>query len=328
MNCFQFDYFCGYHTAKDVFSKIIGRLWIAFNLITFVDITQQVLKRLPLPRKLWIAFNLITFVDITQLYSFAESRPDCCELLSIWLLLWISHSHHLLYVHKSLVVNCFQFDYFCGYHTAKERKSTIYASLWIAFNLITFVDITQQSALLSKDILRCELLSIWLLLWISHSKYFEKHLYKTVVNCFQFDYFCGYHTASFAWQPQRMPLWIAFNLITFVDITQLVFVAFSFVFRCELLSIWLLLWISHSQIKIKQHRSHVVNCFQFDYFCGYHTATLHPICSIYLLWIAFNLITFVDITQHRWIYYWYRACCELLSIWLLLWISHSLRSIF
>ena len=144
---------------------------------------------------LWIAFNLITFVDITQ---HSWQIPHCqsgCELLSIWLLLWISHSVFFIYSLFKAVVNCFQFDYFCGYHTAVIGSKPMCTLLWIAFNLITFVDITQ-------------LVKQWhhMILW----------------------------------------LWIAFNLITFVDITQLLEGQGTIALGCELLSIWLLLWISHS----------------------------------------------------------------------------------
>ena len=169
--------------------------------------------------------------------------------------------------------------------------------LWIAFNLITFVDITQRKFLTSAQEFSCELLSIWLLLWISHSKTRIKKNTPTVVNCFQFDYFCGYHTAVCFSRASAYMLWIAFNLITFVDITQLKNQQVLCGLCCELLSIWLLLWISHSCKAAKEERNHVVNCFQFDYFCGYHTANLLRAWKERQLWIAFNLITFVDITQ-------------------------------
>ena len=144
---------------------------------------------------MWIAFNLITFVDITQQMDSPADKLYSCELLSIWLLLWISHSLEKLAYLRGFVVNCFQFDYFCGYHTAKKPHWQRPSPLWIAFNLITFVDITQQ---MSKIIIKakgCELLSIWLLLWISHSPFLREPDCPDVVNCFQFDYFCGYHTA-------------------------------------------------------------------------------------------------------------------------------------
>ena len=171
--------------------------------------------------------------------------------------------------------------------------------------------------------LRCELLSIWLLLWISHSKCTKSNKILIVVNCFQFDYFCGYHTAILCSIKFRKWLWIAFNLITFVDITQRDNQRSVGDYRCELLSIWLLLWISHSPKIQSPSLLNVVNCFQFDYFCGYHTALRFSIILIYMLWIAFNLITFVDITQLRLLCYIILNGCELLSIWLLLWISHS-----
>ena len=170
------------------------------------------------------------------------------------------------------VVNCFQFDYFCGYHTADTLKHPKYALLWIAFNLITFVDITQPANALAMKIICCELLSIWLLLWISHSGRSPGPPRCRVVNCFQFDYFCGYHTARQEINLQSGVLWIAFNLITFVDITQQHLHESCRVFSCELLSIWLLLWISHSMSEKRGACPWVVNCFQFDYFCGYHTA--------------------------------------------------------
>ena len=169
-------------------------------------------------------------------------------------------------------MNCFQFDYFCGYHTADKNSWTTTAKLWIAFNLITFVDITQHILL---DLTRhycCELLSIWLLLWISHSYILCIIPMVVVVNCFQFDYFCGYHTAFRLLAVYALLLWIAFNLITFVDITQQERLKEVKKISCELLSIWLLLWISHSIIKLRAFAKAVVNCFQFDYFCGYHTA--------------------------------------------------------
>ena len=169
MNCFQFDYFCGYHTAQVALIGVKLLLWIAFNLITFVDITQQEVK-IPPP-------------------------SDCCELLSIWLLLWISHSLNQSMKKIILVVNCFQFDYFCGYHTAQLNTRAYTPRLWIAFNLITFVDITQLAWRTSSSTKSCELLSIWLLLWISHSTNWLNSFNKEVVNCFQFDYFCWYHTA-------------------------------------------------------------------------------------------------------------------------------------
>ena len=225
--------------------------------------------------------------------------PLSCELLSIWLLLWISHSNrHHFYVLLD-VVNCFQFDYFCGYHTAGQATKLTPVVLWIAFNLITFVDITQPRKAWTFATLRCELLSIWLLLWISHSSMVLGFLLIIVVNCFQFDYFCGYHTALFSFTLFPLLLWIAFNLITFVDITQpLTDMEFS-ICCCELLSIWLLLWISHSYKSLVVLCVYVVNCFQFDYFCGYHTACQLLVCGNISLWIAFNLITFVDITQRK-----------------------------
>ena len=169
-------------------------------------------------------------------------------------------------------MNCFQFDYFCGYHTASLFLTHLFHLLWIAFNLITFVDITQQGCNLAVEEIRCELLSIWLLLWISHSLPDVLLDLPAVVNCFQFDYFCGYHTARRFPKAKPKPLWIAFNLITFVDITQRGY-RFNGCFKsCELLSIWLLLWISHSKGYCIGDKYHVVNCFQFDYFCGYHTA--------------------------------------------------------
>ena len=167
-------------------------------------------------------------------------------MLSIWLLLWISHSSIIIYLWFRYVVNCFQFDYFCGYHTAARLSIVTSSPLWIAFNLITFVDITQLSHSTAKCADSCELLSIWLLLWISHSAPSVDKISSRVVNCFQFDYFCGYHTAFFTVSWIRRALWIAFNLITFVDITQQFLFGRIWVIRCELLSIWLLLWISHS----------------------------------------------------------------------------------
>ena len=143
-------------------------------------------------------------------------------------------------------MNCFQFDYFCGYHTAQIGRIDEPTLLWIAFNLITFVDITQPLGGWKLQSLCCELLSIWLLLWISHSKYQNNYLLCNVVNCFQFDYFCGYHTAPHFLTVGVCQLWIAFNLITFVDITQRRWIKPIQVWSCELLSIWLLLWISHS----------------------------------------------------------------------------------
>ena len=143
------------------------------------------------------------------------------------------------------------------------------------------------------------------------------------MNCFQFDYFCGYHTALKERNSPQGELWIAFNLITFVDITQRMNAPFITTNSCELLSIWLLLWISHSGVFITFIPKHVVNCFQFDYFCGYHTASNGKTRLIFMLWIAFNLITFVDITQPSAYILSLIHCCELLSIWLLLWISHS-----
>ena len=169
-----------------------------------------------------------------------------CELLSIWLLLWISHSKKWIQKKCGIVVNCFQFDYFCGYHTASRMRALPSLALWIAFNLITFVDITQHIYRLIKTGASCELLSIWLLLWISHSLFFILHLQLIVVNCFQFDYFCGYHTARPEELRNLKMLWIAFNLITFVDITQHEILSILKEKGCELLSIWLLLWISHS----------------------------------------------------------------------------------
>ena len=246
VNCFQFDYFCGYHTAL-------------FNFILSEN-------------ELWIAFNLITFVDITQQWSKSYIKIQSCELLSIWLLLWISHSLVICGMFIMVVVNCFQFDYFCGYHTAWLMMGCSGHKLWIAFNLITFVDITQHAPYMPKHWKSCELLSIWLLLWISHSSNRLYCHFLTVVNCFQFDYFCGYHTAFKSKTPATRALWIAFNLITFVDITQPSFVNVDILRRCELLSIWLLLWISHSENGILPYSTQVVNCFQFDYFCGYHTA--------------------------------------------------------
>ena len=169
-------------------------------------------------------------------------------------------------------MNCFQFDYFCGYHTADAVEGAVWIALWIAFNLITFVDITQHLALWWSHRQRCELLSIWLLLWISHSDDKRRAGMDIVVNCFQFDYFCGYHTANKFRIKATISLWIAFNLITFVDITQLIWLNSSLITSCELLSIWLLLWISHSHPRWEYDGRLVVNCFQFDYFCGYHTA--------------------------------------------------------
>ena len=247
VNCFQFDYFCGYHTANCYDSNYLHWLWIAFNLITFVDITQQK----PLQCQ-----HLVR-----------------CELLSIWLLLWISHSMQKIIMLQPQVVNCFQFDYFCGYHTAYQNNLRALITLWIAFNLITFVDITQHNISIDIQTNSCELLSIWLLLWISHSLTSFPLPYPIVVNCFQFDYFCGYHTAMILFSEFRNELWIAFNLITFVDITQLAIGAVICFSRCELLSIWLLLWISHSLKWVLYLSNGVVNCFQFDYFCGYHTAS-------------------------------------------------------
>ena len=199
---------------------------------------------------------------------------DSCELLSIWLLLWISHSFFVFNTSLSSVVNCFQFDYFCGYHTAGVQPRSRGNPLWIAFNLITFVDITQLARCTSGLTRCCELLSIWLLLWISHSSEVSKGETKAVVNCFQFDYFCGYHTAQFFNSLPSAWLWIAFNLITFVDITQQIILVYILTPSCELLSIWLLLWISHSCYRSLNSLQIVVNCFQFDYFCGYHTARL------------------------------------------------------
>ena len=147
------------------------------------------------------------------------------------------------------------------------------------------------------------------------------------MNCFQFDYFCGYHTAILIPLFAFTQLWIAFNLITFVDITQRVCFECSERACCELLSIWLLLWISHSEIRFDSYDNHVVNCFQFDYFCGYHTALATRVWFLKWLWIAFNLITFVDITQHTNFCLEYLLSCELLSIWLLLWISHSVQAL-
>ena len=196
MNCFQFDYFCGYHTAVEGWGDIDISLWIAFNLITFVDITQLYVRWGFVFLQLWIAFNLITFVDITQRSVFIADKHLRCELLSIWLLLWISHSAGLLRVDRRPVVNCFQFDYFCGYHTAVVKCSLKSRRLWIAFNLITFVDITQHQLESEYNQKCCELLSIWLLLWISHSWDSWRRASTLVVNCFQFDYFCGYHTAK------------------------------------------------------------------------------------------------------------------------------------
>ena len=170
VNCFQFDYFCGYHTALSMRNTNITVLWIAFNLITFVDITQLFVA-VHYRIKLWIAFNLITFVDITQRNRFVILKLNSCELLSIWLLLWISHSLKSRLDYYNNVVNCFQFDYFCGYHTAEKKWRLYPEALWIAFNLITFVDITQPCVLWRHNRDRCELLSIWLLLWISHSKW-------------------------------------------------------------------------------------------------------------------------------------------------------------
>ena len=195
-----------------------------------------------------------------------------CELLSIWLLLWISHSSVQHLRRLLLVVNCFQFDYFCGYHTAHIVHTLDIHSLWIAFNLITFVDITQRRFKIVRGMMSCELLSIWLLLWISHSYRLIINPYQVVVNCFQFDYFCGYHTANNPCKTKNRRLWIAFNLITFVDITQPFINIGKELLRCELLSIWLLLWISHSVRSAFARFLPVVNCFQFDYFCGYHTA--------------------------------------------------------
>ena len=168
-------------------------------------------------------------MDITQHDRLQGSRSRCCELLSIWLLLWISHSLEKKINDVFMVVNCFQFDYFCGYHTALEKLAYIRNLLWIAFNLITFVDITQHYWGWRQFLPCCELLSIWLLLWISHSSD-KKQLYLVlVVNCFQFDYFCGYHTAfTRFWKPNTL-LWIAFNLITFVDITQRSWISY---FQC------------------------------------------------------------------------------------------------
>ena len=195
---------------------------------------------------MWIAFNLITFVDITQPNGKNYSTSWSCELLSIWLLLWISHSTMIHRANSLLVVNCFQFDYFCGYHTAYPRLHSGGFLLWIAFNLITFVDITQPTKSRPYKTYSCELLSIWLLLWISHSRKYKIVIYEPVVNCFQFDYFCGYHTAWKSNICKPHLLWIAFNLITFVDITQPIRSKPYWKASCELLSIWLLLWISHS----------------------------------------------------------------------------------
>ena len=222
-------------------------------------------------------------------------------------------------------MNCFQFDYFCGYHTASKAITLIAIPLWIAFNLITFVDITQPAHSMNITPICCELLSIWLLLWISHSTAYVERDIDIVVNCFQFDYFCGYHTAVFPSGTLRSSLWIAFNLITFVDITQHYLFWYHFRFCCELLSIWLLLWISHSCPSWRERKEIVVNCFQFDYFCGYHTAPYLTNPLIGVLWIAFNLITFVDITQLTVSPATSYSSCELLSIWLLLWISHSVN---
>ena len=171
------------------------------------------------------------------------------------------------------------------------------APLWIAFRFCIFDLEPQPSPPIMTSTRRCELLSDFVSLTLSHNyRYFRYHR-ETVVNCFQILYLWPWATTEVQSCSSGSLLWIAFRFCIF-DLEPQPLLACRIVRGgCELLSDFVSLTLSHNIELAGMLCSSVVNCFQILY--------LWP-------WATTSALT------PGWC-----ACCELLSDFVSLTLSHN-----
>ena len=163
---------------------------------------------------MWIAFRFCIFDLEPQLSSSQRPKPNCCELLSDFVSLTLSHNR--------LAINCY---------------------LQVC----------------------CELLSDFVSLTFSHNSSAFTEASNSVVNCFQILYLWPWATTLVSLDDEALGLWIAFRFCIFDLEPQHSAARVSWRLRCELLSDFVSLTLSHNFTNDTKNRMIVVNCFQILY---------------------------------------------------------------
>ena len=119
----------------------------------------------------------------------------------------------------------------------------------------------------------------------------QRHIIKDViikvVNCFQISIFAVANTTFLHLTKKVAWLWIAFKLVSLQLQTQ--------------------------RARHEQSSSLVVNCFQISIFAVANTTKYDFEQCVFLLWIAFKLVSLQLQTQLHKIHNSSKCCCELLS---------------
>ena len=159
----------------------------------------------------------------------------------------------------------------------------------------------------------CELLSKLFIFVTRHNHTTWRYILVSVVNCFQNCLSSWHDTTDNSVGMILTSLWIAFKIVYLRDTTQQFGSIGESDGGCELLSKLFIFVTRHNVASAFYHLLHVVNCFQ-NCLSSWHDTTLRD--TVYnnpKLWIAFKIVYLRDTTQHFWILYNYRRCCELLS---------------
>ena len=222
--------------------------------------------------------------------------------------------------------------------------------MWFASNLLFLHYQSQHSADGGVVADGCDLLRIYYFCTINHSYAEVSADAGRVVICFEFIIFALSITAKLNHSPQYVELWFASNLLFLHYQSQLVTWENTIRISCDLLRIYYFCTINHSYTITTHDMLCVVICFEFIIFALSITAWSHlkhqtdrcDLLRIYyfctinhslevvdsgLLYvvICFEFIIFaLSITAYR-IWFYVRACCDLLRIYYFCTINHSNR---
>ena len=158
MNCFQISIFAVANTTNRCSLFQVGKLWIAFKLVSLQLQTQRVYSKC----------SQKSVVNCFQISIFAVANTTIAFFSFSYSMLWIAFKLVSLQLQTQRVklrgglfrvVNCFQISIFAVANTTTETKQPDECQLWIAFKLVSLQLQTQLGMCILPSLPCCELLS-------------------------------------------------------------------------------------------------------------------------------------------------------------------------
>jgi len=134
-----------------------------------------------------------------------------------------------------------------------------------------------------------------------------------VVNCFQIVILHRCFTSTMSATNPPVLLWIAFKLLSYIGVSQVMPKLIKVFSSCELLSNCYLTSVFHKYNIGCIFRLSVVNCFQIVILHRCFTSFSTWIIDTRKLWIAFKLLSYIGVSQVCLVIDINIPCCELLS---------------